>query len=337
VLDADFEQIRILEDAPARCVAIVAIHSTRCGPAFGGIRRWRYATRDEAVADARRLARAMTWKAAVAGVAGGGGKTVVMDHAQLDRTAAYRLVGRHVESLGGRYYTGPDVGTDDRDLEEVGTQTRYVALPGLRGPGDLAASTALGVCAGIEAVAVRLGFDGLRGLHVAVQGLGEVGWRLAALLAEGGARLTVADPRAERAQRAARDLAAAVVPPERVVGAPCDVLAPCALGGVIDDAALAVLRARAVAGSANNVLAAPRHGAALAARGVLFAPDFVINAGALIHGAAFHLEGRSPPPERIRALGAVVGEILDRAAADGTPPEVHAERLARERLARCGA
>jgi len=333
VLDREFEQVEVLKDEAARCLAFVAIHSTRMGPAFGGIRLHAYPAPEDALRDALDLAQAMTLKCAMAGVPGGGGKTVIVARPDLDRAAAYRLVGRFVELMGGRYYTGPDVGTDAADLEVVARHTSYVARPGEGGPGPLAEPTALGVFAGISATARRLGFDDLDGVAVAVQGLGDVGYRLSEMLRSAGARLIVADLRGERAARAADELGAEVVSVDDVAFAACDVFAPCALGGVIDEGVAARLRARAVAGSANNVLADAATGAAMFERGVLFAPDFVINAGALIHGALYHIDGASPPPARIEAIGDVVGEILDRATRERCPPEVLAERMARRRVA----
>ena len=333
VLEREFEQIEVLKDEASQCLAFVVIHSTRLGPAFGGIRRWAYPSSDDALHDALDLARAMTLKCALADVPGGGGKTVILQRPGLDRTAAYSLVGRFVEMMGGRYFTGPDVGTDTSDLEVVAKNTDFVARPGEDGPGPLAEPTAVGVFAGIEATVRRLGFDGLEGVSVAVQGLGEVGYRLCELLRGSGARLVVADLRAERAERARDELGAEVKSTEEVLRTACDVFAPCALGGVIDESSAAALEARAVAGSANNVLASPESGAALFERGILFAPDFVINAGALIHGALFQLDGCAPPPERVRAIGDVIGEVLDRSRADDCPPEVLAERIALQRVA----
>lgn len=333
VVESDYELLAIHRDPEARCTFCIAIDSTALGPAFGGIRRWRYPTVAAAVADVLELARAMSRKCALAEVAGGGGKAVVLDAPALDREAAYRALGLAVESLAGRFRTGPDVGTTAADLEQVATATRFVARPGAGGPGDLAGATALGVFAGIAAVAQRIGKE-LVGLRVAVQGVGAVGSRLAQRLAEAGARLWLADADDERAAACARRLDAEVVAADAIVGADCDVLAPCALGRVLDDDALSRLRARAVAGAANNVLASPHHGEALFARGVLVAPDFVINAGALIQGAVFDLDGAAPPPSRIAAIGATVGALLDRALSERRPPEQIATEVADQRLAR---
>lgn len=327
---ASFEQLQVLRDEAAGVTAFVAIHDTRLGPAFGGIRRWSYRTVEEALADALRLAEAMTLKCAVAGVPGGGGKTVIVQGPGTDRTAAYRLVGRFVEEMGGRYYTGPDVGTEPADLEVVAEQTRFVARPDK--VGNLAEPTAVGVFAGIRAIAARLGFSGVDGLRVLVQGLGGVGSRLVEKLVDGGAEVTVSDVRREAMHELESRLSVASVDPGGILQVETDVWAPCALGGVVHDVSIQQMQVRAIAGSANNVLASPEHGRALFERGVLYAPDFVINSGALLHGALFHLEGAVPPPERIESIGELVGSILDRAREEGEPPEQVALRLARERL-----
>ena len=332
-LTGDFEQIQVLRDPAAGVLAFLAVHNTRLGPAFGGIRRLTYATVGEALADALRLAEAMTWKCAVSGVPGGGAKTVLVQTPELDRRAAYRLIGSYVEQMGGRYYAGPDVGTDADDLEEVATRTRYVARAGAEGPGNLAESTALGVFAGIGAVARRLGFAGVEDAHVVVQGLGEVGLRLARRLRDAGARLILSDVRRDHAEEVAAELDGELVEADAVLDVEADVLAPCALGGVVDANALTRLRVRAIAGSANNVLVAPEHGDELFRRGVLYAPDFVVNSGGLLQGALFHLEGSPPPPERILAIGERLDEIFDRSRELGEPPERIAMRIARERVA----
>jgi glutamate dehydrogenase/leucine dehydrogenase len=325
-----FEQVQILRDEAVGLLAFVAIHDTRLGPAFGGIRRQPYRSALDALDDALRLAEAMTLKCAVAGIPGGGGKTVIVDSPGLDRVQVYRRVGRFVEQMGGRYYTGPDVGTSPDDLVEVARATGFVASPELCG--NLAEPTAEGVVAAIEVVAARLETP-LAELRVAVQGLGEVGCRLAALLAERGAHLLVADLREDHAREVAERLGALAVDAVSVLSVDADVLAPCALGGVVDVERAAELRVRAVVGSANNVLADPEAGRVLFERGVLYAPDFVVNAGALVSGALCHLEGRQPDLARVREIGARLGAILDESHSTGQPPEVVALRLARERLA----
>jgi leucine dehydrogenase len=326
----DFEQIQILRDDTAGMLAFIAVHDTRLGPAFGGIRRWRYRHPGAALADALRLAEAMTLKCAAAGVPGGGAKVVLIDAPSLDRCAAYRRIGDFVEQMNGRFFTGPDVGTETSDLEEVAQRTGYVARPDEIG--NLAEPTALGVFSGLQAVGDRLGFDGVRGLHVLVQGLGAVGHRLAQLLTAGSARVTVCDLDRDRVERVRAELEVEVVEPGLLLSVEADVWAPCALGGVVHDLSLEHLKVRAVAGSANNVLASPAHGAALFQRGVLYAPDFVINAGALIHGAWSHIEGAPPERARIEAIGERIGSILDTSITEGAAPEVVAQRLARDEL-----
>lgn len=332
----DFEQLQVLRDDARGVLAFVAIHDTSCGPAFGGIRRYAYRQPLEGAQDALRLAEAMTWKCALAGVPGGGGKTVIVDLAETDREAAYALVGQHVEEMGGRYYTGPDVGTEPSDLEVVARHTEFVARPGDAGPGNLAEPTALGVFAGIRAVAAQLGHADLDGLRVVVQGLGEVGRRLVDRLVADGAVVTVADIDRMAVQRAVEELGVSEVDTGRVLAVEADVFAPCALGGVIHDLSLQNLRAKAVAGSANNVLAAPEHGAELHRRGVLYAPDFLINSGALIHGALFHLTGAAPPPERIERIGTELAALLEESRLEDRPPEQIALDKARRRVAERG-
>lgn len=329
-LASDFEQIQIIRDEANSVIAFIAIHDTRLGPAFGGIRHWNYRSPIEALEDAMRLARAMTLKCAIAEVPGGGGKTVLVADQAMERDEAYRLLGRHIEQMGGRYVTGPDMGTEAADLIVVAKETSYIAPCS---DGGLSNPTSIGVLAGIGAVAQRLGHDNLRGLHVTVQGLGGVGLRVARLLAEAGARLTLADVRGDLAAKVAAELSADMVEPGEILSVPADIYAPCAVGGVIHDLSLKTLSVKAVAGSANNVLAAPRHGEDLFRAGILYAPDFVINSGGLIHGSLTHLDGESPPPERIRRIGEMVGSILDKAREEGLPPEQIAAQAALERLA----
>jgi leucine dehydrogenase len=328
------ERVVRVRDRDAGVTAILAVHDTRLGPAHGGIRRWRYDSVEAAHDDAVRLARAMTWKCALADLPAGGGKAVIVDHDGLDRQAAYRLVGRAVEQLGGRFFTGPDVGTGTRELVALARGTRFVAHPDGEA-GDIARPTALGVRAAIEATAHHLGL-GLRGLRVAIQGVGAVGANLARLLAADGAQLTLADTDAAKVAALGAETGALVVPPDAIVTAACDVFAPCALGGVIDADTVPRLRTRAVVGAANNQLVDFRVDAALFAAGILHVPDFVANAGGLIHGALTQLEGRVPAVERVLAIGARADAILARAARERRPPGAVALALAEERLAAAG-
>lgn len=332
---ADCEQVLVVRDRAADVTAVVAVHDTRPGPAHGGIRRVCYPDLGAAVADAVALAQAMTWKCALAGIAAGGGKAVILDRDGLDRAAAYRLVGRTVAQLGGRYFTGPDVGTTADDLRVVAAETRFVATGEGDGPGDLAAATATGVFAALTALAERL-HTPVAKLRVAVQGLGAVGHELCRRLHAAGASLVVSDVVGERAAAAAAAFGAAVVDPDRLLVEPCDVLAPCALGGVLTVAACERLLARGVCGAANNIFADAEAAVLLHQRGVPVVPDFVANAGALIQGATWHLQGVRVTEERLQRIGVTAGELLDRAANENVPPSVLALQVARERIARGG-
>ena len=278
------DQLMFWSEPAAGYRGIIAIHDTTLGPALGGTRLWRYDSEAEAVADALRLARSMTYKAAIAGLELGGGKSVILaDERTRDRERLFRAHGRAVESLGGRYITAEDVGTSVEDMEFVRAETRWVV--GVRaGSGDPSPATAHGVYQGIRACAQeRYGHPSLADRHVIVQGVGHVGYHLCADLAAEGARLTVADFDADRVRRVVEEFGAARVAPDDIYDVAADVFAPCALGGVINDRTLARLRVAIVAGSANNQLARPEHGDALRERGILFAPDYVINAGGLIN------------------------------------------------------
>jgi leucine dehydrogenase len=325
----DCEQLVLRRDRVAGATVLIAIHDTRRGPAHGGIRRWPYADVAAAWRDVVALARAMTWKCALAGLPAGGGKAVVLDHPGLDRERAYRLVGRAVQQLGGVFFTGPDVGTNAADLAVVATETQFVARDQDGGPGDLAGATADGVAAAIRAVAARLELAP-SGLTVAVQGLGAVGAKLCAELATWPVRLLVSDVVPERAAAVAAAHGATIVAPEAITATPCDVFAPCALGGVLTAAVAARLPARAVCGAANNIFAGGEAAFVLHRRGIPVVPDFVANAGALILGATWHLTGRRAPRDRVLRIGDTAGELLDRARAMDAPPITIAAAMARQ-------
>ncbi|WP_437631242.1 Glu/Leu/Phe/Val dehydrogenase dimerization domain-containing protein [Sorangium sp. So ce854] len=331
---AGHEQVLFCADEAAGYRGIIAIHSTALGPALGGTRLLRYATDEEALVDALRLSRGMTYKNALAGMDVGGGKAVILRGAEpLDRERLFRAHGRFIERLGGRFITGEDVGTTPADMELIRRETRHVK--GLAGEGgDPSPWTARGVLRAMQAAARhRWGSDDLAGRAVAIQGCGSVGSRLAAELHRLGARLIVADVEPERARRVAAELGAAVAPPDAIASAEADIFAPCALGGVLDDRAVQALRAEIVAGAANNQLLEPRHGDALAARGVLYVPDVVANAGGVLSGGA-DLFGwsRAEVERRVHAIHDTVLLVLEMAKADGAPPHVAAERLAEQRL-----
>jgi len=346
ILDAmareGFEEVLAVHDRPSGLRAFLAIHDSSAGPAFGGIRRWSYEDEDQALRDALRLARAMTHKCALAGLAAGGAKMVVLDRSGVDVSAAYRAIGDLAERLGGRWYTGPDVGTGEEELRSVAARTRYATDPGPDGPGMLVEATVEGVFRGLEAALVHLdGEADFPRRAIVVQGLGEVGAGLARRLVERGARVRASDLDVARATSVSREIGIELVDPATEFDQRCDVFAPCAMGGILHDLSIARLRCRVVAGGANNVLARTAHGVRLHERGILFAPDFVLNAGALVRGALFHLEGRREPVATIgERIAATTARILARARAEEQAPSRvaidEAEDVLADRRARRG-
>jgi leucine dehydrogenase len=334
--DYGHEQIVFWSEPELGYKGIIAIHDTTLGPALGGTRFWTYASDEEAIIDALRLSRGMTYKSAVAGVALGGGKSVIIgDNRTRDREMIFRAHGRAVESLGGRYITAEDVGTSVDDMEFVRMETdAVVGVYG--GSGDPSPVTAYGTYQGIRATVERkFGTPSLEGKHVLVQGLGNVGYHLCAFLHDEGARLTVTDIDEGRIARVRDDFDAAVVGPDEIYGIEADVYAPCALGATINDDTLKVLRVQVVAGAANNQLAQPRNGDELHERGILYAPDYVINAGGLIN---VYGEIHDWTPERSkRKAGEIYGtlhRIFAYAEEEGVTTAKAADRIAEERIQR---
>jgi leucine dehydrogenase len=332
------EHVSYICDREAGLRAIIAIHSTRRGPAVGGCRMWSYATEDEALRDALRLSRGMTYKAAIADVPFGGGKAVVMlDPSRPRTTALVRALGRSVERLGGSYVTGEDVGTTADDMAEIRTETAYVmGMPASQGgSGDPSANTAQGCFIGVRASLMHSrNDDTLQGVHVAVQGLGNVGYQLCRLLAAAGAQLTVADAETGRSTRCAQEFHAAIVDPADIYDTDADIFAPCALGGTLNSETIPRLRVSIVAGGANNQLADPACGAALLRRGILYAPDFVINAGGMIQLVGERLKMSSAEVDaKVTNIGQTLREIYRSANVAHTPTSVAAERLAADRIA----
>lgn len=281
-----FGEVHIKLDPATGLFAIIAIHSTKRGPSLGGCRCIEYPSVTDAIRDVLRLAQGMTYKAAAAELPLGGGKSVLMKPAQIsDRKAYFEAFGRFVDELGGRYIAAMDSGTEVADMDAIANTTRFVT--NTSDNGDPAPYTALGVLRGIQAVAkFKLNRDMISGLHVAIQGVGHVGYNLAKLLHERGVRLTICDRNPIAAERAMKEFNAEVVSAEKIYSVDCDIFAPCALGAVLNDETIPQIKAGIVAGAANNQLAAPRHSVALWKRGILYAPDFVINAGGLIHALA---------------------------------------------------
>ena len=321
--------------------AIIAVHSTRLGKGLGGCRMWPYASEDEALTDVLRLSRGMTYKAALAGLQQGGGKSVILGDPRHDKTPAMmRAMGHFVETLAGRYVVAEDSGTNVADIRLMAEQTRHVggladaAAAAAGRTGDPSPATAYGVFVGIRAaVKWKLGRDDLKGLRVAIQGVGNVGYRLAKHLHEAGAKLWVTDLHAPSVERCVKELGAHAVNMEEIFAVEADVFAPCALGAVLNDHTLPRLKAPIVAGAANNQLAEPRHDAALAERGILYAPDYCINAGGIID---IHYEGPDYDAATVKAhlerIGETLTTVFERARQEKRPTGAIADRMAEERF-----
>jgi leucine dehydrogenase len=339
---AGFERVVFATDPEAGLRAIVAIHSTRLGPSLGGCRLKAYPDEAAALTDVLRLAESMTWKAAAAGLDLGGGKAVVIADPQREKSEfLLRAFGRVVESLGGRYITSVDVGTSTADLDEMRRETRWVvgASPYHGGSGDPSPMTALGVAAGIRFCAYHLWRDAsLEGRRVAIQGTGKVGYHLAKILVEDGAEVVVADTNVDNVGRAVSDLGVSTCSPDEILEHACDVLAPCALGGVIHQDTIPRLKCSIVCGSANNQLATAEDGDRLDRAGILYAPDFIVNAGGLI-SVADELDGwnRDRVLARVERIGRTLLDVLHLASEHATTPDRAAIEYARRRIRRLGS
>ena len=298
------ESLHFINDAPSGLSAIIAVHSTALGPAAGGCRRWSYANDSDALTDALRLSRGMTYKNAVAELPFGGGKSVILASDTSPKTPELLMAfGRAVESLNGNYITAEDVGMSVEDMRHVQQETKFVSgLPqsGDSAGGDPSPWTALGVFLGIEAsVKTRLGKDSVDGLTVAIQGVGHVGAHLCQLLHDAGAKLIVADVNRGNLKAVSDALPVSVIPPAEILYADADVLAPCALGNILSEVTIPKINAAVIAGAANNQLSTLADGARLSARGILYAPDYVINAGGIINVSHEYYGGSSD--DRVRA------------------------------------
>ncbi|MDB4993756.1 MAG: Leucine dehydrogenase [Myxococcaceae bacterium] len=333
----DYGEVHFKFDKATQLRAIVAIHDSRLGPALGGCRFLPYDTDEDAVVDALRLARGMTYKAALAGLPHGGGKSVIIRPAKhFDRVALFRAFGKFLEDLGGHYITAEDSGTGLEDMEVVRTATKHVTGIDVAhgGSGDPSPFTALGVRRGIEAcVEFKLKKSSLNGVHVAVQGVGHVGYHLCKELAAAGAKLSVADVDPLKSERAKREFGAEVVPLDRIFEVQCDVIAPCALGSALNDETIPRMKATIVAGAANNQLAEPRHGDDLHARGILYAPDYAINAGGLVN-VAQEVRGYDAKVSREKTLKIydTIMDIAQRSAKLNAPTYRVADILVEEKL-----
>ena len=332
------EKLVFHRDADTGLLAIIAIHNTHLGCALGGCRMWPYASEDEAIADVLRLSRGMTYKAAITGLNLGGGKAVIIGDPHTEKTPELlRAMGRLVDSLGGEYVTAEDVGIGEQDVQVMAEETEFVTgfVHGSDLSGDPSPFTAYGVFRGIEQAArFHLGWNSLAGMRVAIQGVGKVGYQLAKLLTEAGVRVYAADTYADNLQRAVADLGVVPVAPENILKQSAEVFSPCAMGAVLDEKSIRTLGAPIVAGSANNQLATSSDGQRLSAAGILYVPDYVINAGGLIE--VYYQYFGADRQEVLRHIDRVASEtlpeIFSMAAASGAATSDVADELARARF-----
>ncbi len=315
--------------------AIVAIHSTKLGPALGGCRFVEYPSTFAALYDAMRLARGMSHKAAVVGLPLGGGKGVIIKpKGNFDRKEYFKSFGKFVDTLGGRYITAVDSGTTLEDMDVLHTKTNHVASLSQENA-EPSSFTSTGVLKGIEAAVYhKLGKDSLKDVHIAIQGIGKVGFGLARYLHDLGAKLTVSDINQEACHLAETELGASVVDNDIIHKIKCDVFSPCALGGAINDTTIKELNTSIIAGAANNQLARSHHGHILHEKGILYAPDYVINAGGLISASSFYFKNDSSIVDnQIKNIYHSMLNIFERSSSDNIPSSVVADQIAEERLA----
>ncbi len=336
-----YGELHLKRDQASGLRAIVAIHDTRLGPALGGCRFIHYDTDDDAIIDALRLARGMTYKAALAGLSHGGGKSVIIrPRTRFRRTELFTAFGNFLNDLRGHYITAEDSGTSIEDMDVIRKATKWVTGvdPARGGSGDPSPFTALGVRRGIEAcVKLAMGRDSLEGVHVAIQGVGHVGYHLCKELHAQGSKLTVADIDQLKSERAEREFGATIVPLESIFATKCDVFAPCALGSALNAETVPQLTCRIVAGAANNQLAEESMGDDLMQRGIVYAPDYAINAGGLIN-VAQEVSGYDAEKARVRTLAIhdTIYEIAERAEKAMMPTNIIADKMVEERLAKIG-
>ncbi|MEK5439058.1 MULTISPECIES: Glu/Leu/Phe/Val family dehydrogenase [Paenibacillus] len=333
----DYEELLFCQDKASGLKAIIAIHDTTLGPALGGTRMWTYATEEEAIVDALRLAKGMTYKNAVSGLNLGGGKTVIIGDPKKDKNEAmFRAFGRYIQGLNGRYITAEDVGTTEEDMNIIYQETDYVTgtSPTYGSSGNPSPATAYGVYQGMKAAAkAAFGSDSLEGKIVAVQGVGNVAFSLCKHLHEEGAQLIVTDIHKEAVGRAVEAYGAKAVDPADIISTDCDIYAPCALGATINDESLRVIKAKVIAGAANNQLKEAYHGDTLHEMGIVYAPDYVINAGGVIN-IADELNGYNKERafKQVSKIYDNITRVLEISRLNGIPTSVAANQLAEERI-----
>src|SRR4051812_39186351 len=339
MVEMGHERVLVCSNPDVGLKAIIAVHSTVLGPGLGGVRMWPYGSTDEAITDVLRLSRGMTYKAAAAGLDLGGGKAVVIgDPAEVKTEPLLRAYARFVDSLGGRYVTAEDGGTTQPDMDLIRRETRFVTgvSRALGGSGDPSEATAYGVFHAMKAVAKQLwSTTSLEGRHVVVSGVGKVGYALVRHLVEERAQVTVADVNPSAVERAAHDFAVDAVEPEKAHAVGCDIFAPCAMGAVLNATTIPELRCAAVVGSANNQLADPACGDLLGGAGVVYAPDYIVNAGGVINIAeelsigGYH---RERAYAAVRRIFDTTTAVLATAEVEGVTTAVAADRLAERRI-----
>jgi leucine dehydrogenase len=337
----DHECVHFFHDKPSGLRAIIAVHSTHLGPAGGGARYWHYAQSSDAAVDALRLSKGMSYKNAMAGLQMGGGKAVILAGEAVGKTEAkIQAFAGMVESLNGRYVTAQDVGMTAQDMTGISQVTRHVCgltvAAGMAG-GDPGPSTAFGVFLGIKAaVARKLGRSDVADVHVAIQGVGSVGGGVARYLAGEGARLTLADQNAGKAEDLASELGCASVDASTIMQVDADVFSPCALGAILNEATILGLRAKIIAGGANNQLARSHHGDALLNQGILYAPDYVINAGGIINVALEYLDqaDKAAVDRKIAEIPVRLNAIWDESDRSGKGPATVADEMAKALIGR---
>jgi leucine dehydrogenase len=335
---AGHESVYHFFDAKTGLRAIIAIHSTARGPAAGGCRMWNYATSDDAFTDVLRLSEGMSYKNAMADLPLGGGKAVIWGNSKTDKTPElFRALGRAINSLNGKYWSAEDVGVSVHDMAFAAEETKFVSglSTGKAASGDPSPVTAKGVFLGIKATALRaFGTDDLNGRHIAVQGVGHVGAYLCGHLAKAGAKLTITDVNTEALETVAKATGASIVAPGEIYDVAADIFSPNALGAIINPETLPRLKVKVVAGGANNQLATPEMGDRLREKGILYAPDYVINGGGIINVAA-EIAGTYDPAwveAKVQRLVQTLGEVLDQAGTEGRATNRVADETARRRL-----
>ena len=335
----DYEQVVFCQDKASGLKAIIAIHDTTLGPALGGCRMWTYATEEQAIEDALRLARGMTYKNAAAGLNLGGGKTVIIGDPFKDKNEEmFRALGRFIQGLNGRYITAEDVGTTVSDMDLIHEETDYVTgiSPTFGSSGNPSPVTAYGVYLGMKAAAKEaFGNDNLQGRTIAVQGLGNVAYTLCEYLHKDGAKLIVTDINKKAVDRVVKDFNATAVEPDEIYKQEVDIFSPCALGAIINDETIPQLKAKVIAGSANNQLKDAHHGDIIHEMGIVYAPDYVINAGGVIN-VADELYGynRERAMKRVETIYDSITKIFEISKRDSIPTYLAANRLAEERIER---